>query len=233
MQQTLVEKTYKELRRKILRGELPPGTKLVTRTLAAGAGISLAPVREALRQLATEGLVEHIPDASTFVRKLSRKDVEELYVLREALESCAAAEAARNITERQLEELEAICQEAAQITEQIGRQEKQLATDKQMDRWLDNEEQFHTLLIEAARNRMLKKVTTDHRALSQVFAAQRHQPGILTLAVAEETCATHASLVDALRLRDANLAHQRMSAHIRRGRQTVMEYFRSHRQNEE
>ena len=94
VQDTLSEKTYRNLRGKLLAGELKAGAQLVNRTLAQAMNVSLAPVREAIQRLATEGLVEHVPGAGAFVRKSSPQDLEELYVLREAVESCAAAEAA-------------------------------------------------------------------------------------------------------------------------------------------
>ena len=87
MQATLCEKAYQHVRVLLTRGELPPGQKLVTRNLANDIGVSLAPVREALSRLATEGLVEHVPGAGVFVRKLDRQDLEELYILRDAIES--------------------------------------------------------------------------------------------------------------------------------------------------
>ncbi len=225
MQDTLAEKTYQQLRRKVLRGELQPGDQLVNRTLAEEMGVSLAPVREAIHRLATEGLVQHVPGAGAFVPKLTRQDLEELYVLREALESCAAGEAARQIGGAELDELDAICRDAEAITEEIRGKRKQIASDEQFDRWLDKEEMFHALLIEAARNRMLKKAIVRHRALTRIFEVQRHRTAILTLAVAEETCRGHAEMVAALRKRDSDLVRQLMSAHIRRGRQTVMEFF--------
>ena len=66
MQDTLSEKTYRELRRKVLTGELEAGSQLVNRTLAQAMEVSLAPVREAIHRLATEGLVEHVPGAGAF-----------------------------------------------------------------------------------------------------------------------------------------------------------------------
>lgn len=231
MQETLSEKTYQELRRKLLRGELAAGSQLVNRALAQEMEVSLAPLREALHRLASEGLVEHIPGAGAFVRKLSPQDLEELYILREAVESCAAAEAARFISEQDLDELDTLCRGFSEITEQVRRQKKQTATEELLDRWLDSEEQFHAIIVEAARNRLLKKVVLDYRALIQIFEMQRHRATILTLAVAEETSRGHAAIAEALRQRDADLAHRLMSAHIRKGRQTVLDYLREQREH--
>ena len=69
MEQTLAEKSYDYIREKLSRGELPPGKRLVNRTLADEIGVSVIPVREAIHRLATEGLVEHVPGSGAFVRK--------------------------------------------------------------------------------------------------------------------------------------------------------------------
>lgn len=227
MQDTLSEKAYRELRRKVLAGELEAGAQLVNRTLAQEMDVSLAPVREAINRLATEGLVEYVPGAGAFVRKSTPQDLEELYVLREAVESCAAAEAARNITQNQLDALDEIQAEFAAILSTIHGEKSQMATEGMMDRWLDCEERFHRIVVEAARNRLLAKVIEDNTALGRVFGVQRHRAAILTLAVAEGTCRDHAAIVEALRKRDADTARGLVSVHIQNGRKTVLKQLRS------
>ena len=103
-------RAYAHVRELVLSGNLAPGTRLVTRTLAAKMGTSLNPVREALGRLASEGIVEHVPGAGAFVRQLGRHEIEEIYGMREALEPYAAEQAARLATVEELDELEAILQ---------------------------------------------------------------------------------------------------------------------------
>jgi len=222
MQATLNEKAYQHVRVMLTRGDLAPGQRLVTRTLAEDIGVSLAPVREALHRLATEGLVEHVPGAGAFVRNPDRQDLEELYVLRDATESCAAAEAARYAPEECLDELAAIVDVWCEIAESISTNSKGHATKSQLDRWLDNEEQFHEILVKSSRNRLLAKVVRDYRAISAVFEAQRGDPSILTQEVAEETCHSRRELLKALRARDSELARKLTSEQIQRGRKTVL-----------
>jgi DNA-binding GntR family transcriptional regulator len=226
VQDTLSEKAYRELRRLVLTGELETGSRLVNRTLAQKLGVSLAPVREAIHRLATEGLVEYLPGAGAFVRKPGPQDLDDLYVLREAVESCAAAEAARNITQDQLDELAGVCREFTAILTRMRREKG--ATDELFDRWLDCEERFHQIVVEAARNRLLAKVIEDYRALGRVFGVQRHRAAILTLPLARETCRDHAAIAESLRSRDAETARRLMSDHIRKGRRTVLECLRNH-----
>ena len=202
MEQTLAEKSYDHIRQMLSSGELAPGNRLVNRALANEIGVSVIPVREAIHRLATEGLVEHIPGSGAFVRKTDPQDLDNLYVLRDALESCAAGEAARYINDHQLHELSSILSEAQDIARQIEQRQTQHATKRQMHAWLDTEQRFHELMIEAARNPLLAKVTHEHRAIGQIFDAQRDDPQLLTYEVAVRTCTGKQALLQALKHRD-------------------------------
>ncbi|MCP4785275.1 MAG: GntR family transcriptional regulator [Fuerstiella sp.] len=227
MEQTLAEKSYDYIRQKLSVGDLPPGKRLVNRTLAGEIGVSVIPVREAIHRLASEGLVDHVPGSGAFVRKTDPHDLNNLYVLRDALESCAAGEAARYITEHQLDELESILAEARNIAEQIGERPKQHATKRQINAWLDAEQRFHELLFEAARNPLLAKVAHEHRAIGQIFDAQRDDPQLLTSDVATQTCSGKSDLIEALRRRDHQSARELMSTQIQRGRRQVLRHLRN------
>ena len=89
MGQTLSQQIRDTLVRQIVSGELPPGERLVETRVAALFGTSQAPVREALRELETYGLVEIRPRRGTFVRSFVRETMRESYVLRAALEETA------------------------------------------------------------------------------------------------------------------------------------------------
>lgn len=231
MSQSLAEKSYEYIRDKLSRGELAPGNQLVNRALADEIGVSVIPVREAIHRLASEGLVEHVPGAGAYVRKPNRQDLDNLYVLRDALESCAAAEAARHIDEEQLEELEYLLGRARETVEQISKSPKGHSNKRQLNRWLDDEQQFHELLVEASRNELLAKVVHDTRAVGNVFEAQRSNPGLLTTEVAIETCESKAKLIKALRDRDPDRARKLMSDQIQRGRSVVLDYLKRQRRN--
>jgi DNA-binding GntR family transcriptional regulator len=86
---SLVELSVRRLRRDILSGILPPGERLIEEQLTQRFGISRAPLREALRELAQQGLVEHSPRRGVRVAELSAADVDELFGLRDLLEHYA------------------------------------------------------------------------------------------------------------------------------------------------
>ena len=103
--QTLAATVSQRLRSLILDGQLPPGTTLRLSPLAASLGVSVQPVREALRRLEAQGLVVLTPRRGARVAELSVEDAEETYALRVALESLCAGRAARRFADSDLVEL--------------------------------------------------------------------------------------------------------------------------------
>ncbi|MFC1960671.1 GntR family transcriptional regulator [Chloroflexota bacterium] len=103
----LREQILDALRDAILHGEFKPGDPLIESELAAQLGVSRAPLREAIQVLSAEGLVETIPYHGTSVRALTKKDIEEIYSLRAALESFAVE---RIITRNNAQDIENLCQ---------------------------------------------------------------------------------------------------------------------------
>jgi DNA-binding GntR family transcriptional regulator len=101
---SLVELAVRRLRGEILSGRTDPGERLVEEQLTRRLGISRAPLREALRLLAEQGLVEHVPRRGVRVATLSDRDVQELYAIRDLLER-HAVESALPVTEADLGEL--------------------------------------------------------------------------------------------------------------------------------
>ena len=88
-----------QIRNCILSGEFLPGSRLVERDLAAVFGVSRSPVREALRLLDKEGLVEKLPTRGIVVKELNRREVEEIFDIREALEGMASRLAAQRVAD--------------------------------------------------------------------------------------------------------------------------------------
>jgi DNA-binding GntR family transcriptional regulator len=88
---SLVELVMERLREEILGGALAPGDRLIEEQLTARFGISRAPLREALRLLGQQGLVEHLPRRGVRVAELSARDVDELFALRDVLERHAVS----------------------------------------------------------------------------------------------------------------------------------------------
>ena len=114
---TGAQHAYSELRQKILSLELKPGSRLFEENLAATLGLSRTPVREAVRQLISENLLERQPAGGLAVPELDTREIEELYDVRAAVESLMAADAARLATADDIRELEAIVARNAALVE--------------------------------------------------------------------------------------------------------------------
>ena len=114
---SLVELSVNRLREEILSGVLAPGERLVEEHLTRRFGISRAPLREALRLLGQQGLVEHLPRRGARVARLSRTDVDELFSLRDVLERFVVETALPVKDKTDLRELEATLESMASAAE--------------------------------------------------------------------------------------------------------------------
>ncbi len=109
---SVMQQVYDSIKERILEGELPPGTHLFETTIAEQTGTSRGPIREALRQLEADGLVEARANVGTFVRKLTVEEIKEIYTVRSLLEGYAAELAAEKATRLDVEKLRRIMQAA-------------------------------------------------------------------------------------------------------------------------
>ncbi len=142
--QTLREKILETIREAILKGTLKPGEKVAEPELAERFGISRTPIREAFRQLESEGYLTVIPRKGAVVTSLSERDVEEFYAIKSILEGYAARIAAEQLTERDIERLEG-----------INNRLEQLARDGDVKTFFRVHNEFHELFIRAAGNEKL------------------------------------------------------------------------------
>jgi DNA-binding GntR family transcriptional regulator len=156
-QETSGQTATRILRDKILAGDLDPGTKLNQHHLAAELGMSRIPVRDALRSLASEGLVEVRAHTTAVVSQLSTRDLQELYELRIAIEPSLGRLAVPGLTERHLDEMEALL--------------VNLEATKDTNDWLALNNRFHeTMYAAAARRRSLDMVRTIRRQTDRYTA---------------------------------------------------------------
>lgn len=112
------ENVVNEIRRQIIEGELKPGDRLVERAVAEQLGVSRSPIREAVHALRFEGFLVAETPRRIVVRRWSRRDISDLFDIREALEMVATGLAARRATPRDVERLRRLQQETAEATEE-------------------------------------------------------------------------------------------------------------------
>lgn len=228
MMPTLGLQAYEELRRMLVTGRLEPGMQLVNRKLAEEIGMSMTPVREAVTRLASEGLVDHVPGAGAFVRRVTRQELAQLYDVRESLEPVATAQAAEHATAAEITELRAIAAGSFEMIRRIAARPERHADGPLMADWIDADQRFHEIIFEAARNRWLSKVASDIKLLAFGFSPQRRMPEFLTVAAAVQTWRGHRRLIRAIETRQPALAAATVLDHIRAGKQEVFAHLAAH-----
>ena len=177
-----------ELRSLILRRQLQPGERLRQTELAEQLGVSRTPIREALQDLASEGLVEISPYKGASVSELSLDDLEEVYSVRSALEGYAASLAAQHITEEELQKLESILSEMEDAIEQ-----------GELTNLMELNRQFNSTIYASSRQTLLYEQAMKFMDLANLYRRIHFSVDRL----AADALAEHRVLLAALRNRDA------------------------------
>jgi len=205
-----VERAYSTIRDGIVSGVYRPGAHLTAQGLAAASGISRTPVREAMRRLQSEGLIQLIPDRGAFVTHLDARDVFRIYDLRVVLEGFAAETAASEATPSQIEGLEALTFEMTQAIE--------AAPSPNVDRVTQINTAFHKLVFAAADNARLEAALASIVEVPlQLRTFRRYGPAEFRRSVNQ-----HMELIQALKARDGIWARSVMVSHILAGRNALL-----------
>lgn len=185
------------LRRGILTGALPGGTRLVQADIAAQLGVSTTPVREALRDLATEGLIKLDSHRGAVVRSIDLGEARDVYELRLLLEPLAMRKAAESITTEELAGAE-------ELHERMTR----AADDAE---WIELNRRFHQLLTAASRGIRLPGLVANLQDISAMYVG-----AVITSAprVRAKGDVEHRATLDALRDGDGERAAEAMRAHL-------------------
>ncbi|MCC7371320.1 MAG: GntR family transcriptional regulator [Chloroflexi bacterium] len=205
------------IERAVSIGAIAPGQRLVEAEIARQMGISKAPVREALRELERLGLVVSYPRRGTFVTEITPLVVSEAFSLRAALEVYAGRLAIQHWTESDLQQMEALLEEAdATLHDQhaiLQRVELDLS--------------FHDHLFRLSRHKLLQEAWTNLRAKIRVLLAAT---GVLRVsaAVPKQPLSYrrgHAALLEALRSRDRDRLEAETIHHLAAGEQMLLEHL--------
>ncbi|MCK2238422.1 MULTISPECIES: GntR family transcriptional regulator [unclassified Crossiella] len=207
------EKAYQTLRAGILDGTHQPAQRLAEVELAEGLGLSRTPVREALRRLEVEGLVELEPHRGARVAQWTRADVEELYDLRMLLESFVAARAATRIGQGALARL-------AQLRD-IMAAAATAGAAQDLTRVAEANCEFHTIIGAAAASpRVLTMLTTVIEMPLVLRTFHDYQPAELARSLSH-----HRELVDALTEGDPDWAEAVMRAHVLAAKRVLLRVY--------
>ncbi|MBW8792877.1 MAG: GntR family transcriptional regulator [Streptomyces sp.] len=194
LQQTSMQaRVAEELRQMIISGELPPRSSLSEMALSETFGVSRTPIREALKQLQIEGLVEVRPRVGTFVAVPSRREITELFQMKELLEGAAA----------RLLAFRGNVPEVARIEENM-RQADEAVHAGDAERYAQLVHEFHDLIVIGADN---SKLEAHYRTLMNQLGESDHE---------------HHRVLDLILAKDGDGAERVMREHVSRSHQALM-----------
>ena len=194
---TAHEAVRESMRQAIMRGDLQGGTRLIQSELAESLGVSTTPVREAMRDLATEGLIDFDRYRGAIVHTPTLDEVREIYEIRLLLEPAAARKAVHRISKEDLRTASALL--------------SQMDDEDDIGRFVDLNRSFHAVLLTPgvpARLEPILRVLRDAAAI-HVSASLKAQPSQM-----RDSNAIHHRLLDAYRRHDAEAAAELTSRHL-------------------
>ena len=193
-------KVFKQLRSQILTGVYKPGDSLIELRLSEELGVSRTPIREAIRQLELEGLVQAIPNKGAVVKGITEQDVEDIFTIRMRIEGLATRWAAEKITEEEIKELK----EALQFQEFY-------TMKNDVEQLMKFDSKFHDIIFRACKsNPLMHMLSTFHNYIQSARNNSFHTPGRPDKAFEE-----HKAIFEAICRKDADTAEQLTIAHIR------------------
>lgn len=192
-------RVFNKIREDILSGNYRQNEELKEATIGNELGVSRTPVREALRQLELEGLVNIIPNKGAYVTGISKKDIQDIYIVRSYLEGLCAKWACENITKEQLEALE----ENVYLSEFHAKKENH-------EQLLELDNKFHEIIYDASNSKILKHVLSDfHHYVQRI-----RKITLSSTPRALKSNIEHNAIVEAIRKRDGVMAEKLAHEHI-------------------
>jgi DNA-binding GntR family transcriptional regulator len=229
MKITQKENAYRHIRSKVAVGIFSAGERIYPVELAKEIGVSLIPVREAIGQLASEGLIVHKPHGGIFVKELERRDLVDLIEFRTTLECAAAANAARRINPDQLRELDErwrdLCRANQPFDVAAGTTLNDLS--QLLQAWHLGDLAFHMLLFRAAGNLRAIQAIEDTCVMMRMFGQRVDNPSAWTnpARYMAENLQVHKEVYEAIRRHDPKAARRAMNAHMRRAGKNLLARF--------
>ena len=209
---SLHEAIFQKLRSLLVEGAIAPGSKLNERELAERLHVSRTPIREAIRRLAADGLVELIANRGAIAIQLSLADVIHTFDVIAQLEGYSGELAAKNISNATLSELEAL-----QYEMMASYARRDLSSYYKLNLGI------HHLINQAANNPVLSQLFTQVNARIEALRFRSNQNGVKWEKAVEE----HQEMIDALKARDSERMRKVMIQHVMNKRDVVIELLNS------
>ncbi|MBQ0018053.1 MAG: GntR family transcriptional regulator [Clostridiales bacterium] len=209
--QPLSTSLYLDIQHDILAGELPPGTKLIEQTICKKYNVSRTPVREAFRQLEADGLIENIPNRGAFVIGLSKRDISDMFDLRNLFEVQAVEWAILRMTADEIDALKETV-EFMEFYTLKDDAEKVLAFNSQ----------FHSLIYAGTKDRLLQKTLTAYQTYLKHSAPARTYTGEYLATILEE----HKAIFEAFEIKNVAAGRKAMEHHMENSKlRRMAKYF--------
>jgi DNA-binding GntR family transcriptional regulator len=217
------EKAYLHIQQLIANGKLVAGGGVSELSLAKELGSSRTPIREAMNQLAAEGLLEQSSGGGMLVAQLKRDDIIELYDLREALEVYSVGKiAGLALRPADKDRLQHLVDEIPKLKAELESSGNTELNGQQMERFLACDFGFHALLMSLTQNSRIQKIVSETRLLIRIFALHRrgHDAPLL-----ESIHRHHQRVLDAVAKQDRELAMHALAEHIQASQRERLNEF--------
>ena len=206
--QNLHEATFQKLRALLVEGAIKPGSKLNERELAEQLNVSRTPIREAIRRLAADGLVELIANRGAIAIQLTREDIIHTFDVIATLEGYSGELAAKNISAQALIELEAL-----QYEMMASYARRDLSSYYRLNI------QIHNAINQAANNPVLQQLFSQVNARIEALRFRSNQNGVKW----EKAVGEHQEMLDALKAHDSARMRKVMMQHVMNKRDVVIQ----------
>ncbi|MBE1442347.1 MULTISPECIES: GntR family transcriptional regulator [unclassified Paenibacillus] len=203
---TTKERVYNEIKKVILNGYISSKEVFTEVQLADSLNTSRTPVREALLDLMKEGLITSIPRKGMSIRKVTDKEIEQIFIVRASIESEVMKKLAETITEQQLKQLKISCDQ----------QEKAMRDNDEVT-FIHLDQQFHSTLIHLAGFELIEQILLSFHNLSQLIGLKAIKRNNRMQEVLQE----HRKILSTLEQRNAEAAVQTMVEHLQRTKQSI------------
>ena len=204
-EKSMREIVLQQLRKDIFTRVVKPGDRLIETAIASKLGVSRTPVREALRQLESEGLAVNIPRKGTIVKGICYEDAAEIYDIREVLEGLAVRSACLNISRMQIRRLK-------EITQYM----RKLIDSGNEDTYVKVHDEYNKIILEASNNkRLLAQLESIHEYLKSLRLVS-----LMTKERKELALKEHLDLVMAIEEGDENKAEIIARNHVRNAKKS-------------
>lgn len=211
--ENLEEKVYKIVKDKIIYHEITPGERIIDKDIANELSVSRSMIRQVFAILVKEELLTIIPRNGFYVRKIDKKEIEEIYNVRSVLEGYAVKLAVPKISEKKIDQLEVIFNKA----------KKDLGKNK-VNSFIKTDEQLHKMLIDNCGNNYLKKIINgynNHYIFFRVVDLSRIER-------AEESYFEHYEIFKAVKNRNIELSSRLMEEHIMNAKNIILANFNNY-----